>query len=88
MGRKYVIHNGKVTEQREVLADKVHEVWVKWMKYQSTKGVKNSDGSFTINADSIERWERQMNTPYVDLTEEEKTSDRNIANEYMDIISR
>ena len=32
------------------------------------------------------RWERQMNTLYEELPEHEKTSDREIAKEYLDII--
>ena len=60
----------------EDLSDYAHEAWSGWMKYLFEKGTKNPDGTFTMNADSVERWERQMNTSYAALSENEKESDR------------
>ena len=60
----------------EALADLEHGRWSRWMKYLFTKGKKHEDGSFTIDAASVAHWERQMNTPYSELTEREKESDR------------
>lgn len=62
-------------EIRELFADYAHEAWSGWMRYMFGKSTKNSDGSITIPSASVERWERQMNTPYVDLPEHEKKSD-------------
>ena len=35
----------------------------------------NDDGSFTICADSVKRWQRQMATSYSALPKEERLSD-------------
>lgn len=61
---------------REKLAALAHERWIGWMSYMLAKCVKNSDGSITIPAPLVQRWTRQMNTPYAELPEGEKESDR------------
>lgn len=62
----------------EAVADAQHEIWSHWMKYLFTCG-HNVDGNFIIPKDKVERWKRQMNTPYNELTEKEKDSDRDQA---------
>ncbi len=66
-------------EPVEELADLVHEIWADWMKYMFSKGQKRFDGTWVMPFDLRRRWQRQMNTPYEELTEEEKESDREIA---------
>jgi hypothetical protein len=55
------------------------------MRWQLTEncGHKNPDGSFTIFPEKVERWTRQMNTPYADLPEDEKESDRMVVREHL-----
>jgi hypothetical protein len=65
------------------IAALVHKVWSRWMTYLFTKGQFNDDGSFTIDAESVERWRRQMDTCYDDLTADEQLSDIDIAHEYI-----
>lgn len=60
----------------EALADAEHESWAHWQRYLHSVCVQNPDGSLTIPADKVERWNRQIETPYSDLTEREKESDR------------
>ncbi|MCT4612087.1 MAG: hypothetical protein N4A47_01800 [Clostridia bacterium] len=60
----------------EKLADLEHSRWSKWQKYLHSKCVKNEDGSLTIPKELVERWERQIETSYNELTEKEKESDR------------
>lgn len=62
----------------ENLADKVHAVWMHWMKYMFKCGIFNDDGTWTMPKDKVERWQRQSETIYADLTESEKQSDRDI----------
>ena len=64
-------------ELMEKLADAEHNGWAHWQKYLHSKCVANEDGSLTIPAELVERWTRQINTPYSELTEKEKESDRN-----------
>ena len=64
---------------REMLAALAHEQWSGWMRYMFGKGLRHSDGSITIPASLVNRWDRQMDTPYSNLTEHEKQSDRNQA---------
>ena len=66
----------------EKIADKTHEVWCNWMKYLFEKCEMNEDGTATIPEWAVVRWTRQMNTPYEDLTEDEKQSDRDVFQEY------
>lgn len=68
-------------EQRELLAAYAHEAWSGWMKYMidTRRGWYDNYGGWTIAAESLDRWTRQMNTPYADLPESEKASDRDEA---------
>ena len=66
---------------REVLAEHAHDVWARWMKYLFSKMITMSGDILYVPKDLEERWKRQMNTAYKDLSEEEKESDRNIAEE-------
>ncbi len=65
-------------ESVEELADLVHEIWANWMKYMFSKGQKRFDGTWVMPFGLRQRWMRQMNTPYGELTEKEKESDREI----------
>lgn len=73
-------------ELREKLADLSHEQWSGWMRYLFSKCLKNNDGSVTIPAWAVERWTRQMNTPYDQLPESEKESDRVEADKVLALI--
>ena len=61
---------------REELAGLIHEQWSGWMEYLFSKGDFNDDGTWTMPAWAVDRWRRQMVTPYEDLSEDEKDSDR------------
>jgi len=60
---------------REFLAAYSHEAWAGWMQYMFGKGTFNDDGTWTMPADSVKRWKRQMDTPYSDLPDGENKSD-------------
>ena len=63
----------------EAISDEMHSIWAHWMKYLFSVSIENQDGSVTIHSESVERWKRQMDTPYTLLTEQEKESDRDQA---------
>lgn len=72
---------------REALADVQDAIWAHWMKYQFSVCIKNEDGSLTIPAEKVERWTRQMNTDYSELTDKEQESDRHQADKTVEVIN-
>lgn len=60
----------------ELLAENEHATWSSWMLYLFEKSNKNEDGTVTIPKWAVDGWTRQANTPYSELSEDEKESDR------------
>jgi hypothetical protein len=60
----------------EVMAAYAHAAWSGWMRYLFSTCSENEDGSALLPTWAVERWKRQMNTPYDLLPESEKESDR------------
>ena len=75
-----------VMDLREQLARYAHEAWMGWMKYMFSKCTQNSDGSMILPAWAVERWTRQMTTPYTALPEAERKSDRAEADKILEIV--
>lgn len=73
---------------REALAELEHTRWANWQRYLHSKCVRNSDGSLTIPADSVRWWERQIETSYSRLSEQEKDSDRKEADSTMALLAK
>lgn len=64
-------------EMVEILAAYAHDQqWSGWMSYLFSKCEENADGSATIPASWYWRWKYQMSTPYSELPEDMKESDR------------
>jgi hypothetical protein len=72
----------------EQLAALCHEQWSGWMRYLFSKGQFNEDGTWTMPAWAVERWKRQMNTPYDALSEVEQDSDREEAKRFMALLGQ
>lgn len=72
---------------RVSLAEYAHEAWSGWMRYMFSKCHVNHDGSMVIPKDLVERWTRQMSTPYDELPISERESDIKEANQIMDIVT-
>jgi RyR domain. len=68
-----------MTEQEqeliEQLADKEHASWARWMAYLFSK-CGRSNGSLYIPESLRMHWQQQIDTPYAELSEREKQSDR------------
>ena len=75
-----------MNDLRERLAYQQHAIWAHWMAYQFSVCQRNDDGSLTIPADKVERWQRQIDTTYTGLTEHEKDSDREQADKILSVI--
>lgn len=63
-----------------------HDRWARWQKYMFSKGVVGPDGEFHLPAEFVDRWFRQIDTPYSELSESEKESDRKETRNYLPII--
>jgi hypothetical protein len=60
----------------ESLAAAEHDSWARWMTYLLASCDHHGDGSATIPAALVERWQRQVDTAYGELSEAEQESDR------------
>jgi hypothetical protein len=65
------------------LADVQHEIWSHWMRYLFSVCVPATDGTVRIPVRFVERWQRQAEMPYSELTETEKDSDREQADKIL-----
>lgn len=70
----------------EALAAIEHERWAHWQRYMHNRGKLQADGSLLIAAELVHHWERLIATPYPDLAEAEKESDRDQVRRYLQII--
>jgi len=80
-------------ELREKLAAIEHERWADWQRYvhsvcYENKGIGGEPtGELTIPSELARRWERQIGTPYHELSEKEKDSDREQVDRYWQLIT-
>ena len=78
-------HQGREGELREELAAYAHAAWSGWMQYMFGKCESRCDG-FLIPMPLVDRWTRQKDTPYANLPDVEKESDRKEADRMMAIM--
>jgi len=87
------------SDTREILAALEHDQWAHWTRYMlevlqplvclgrgvileaAAHGFVDSEAIKAVEA--IKRWNRQIETPYADLSEKEKDSDRAWANKVL-----
>jgi hypothetical protein len=72
---------------KEIVANLVHKIWARWMIYLFDQCYINKKGDYCIPLEFVSRWKKQIHTPYKDLSEPEKESDRRIAKEYIDLFN-
>jgi hypothetical protein len=60
----------------EKLSAVEHDRWAHWQRYMHDQCERLPDGRLIIPADLVVRWEKQIHTPYDQLSEKEKNSDR------------
>lgn len=73
----------KVIEQ---LASIEHQRWSHWQQYLHEKCTKKDDGSLVIPPHLVDHWQKQIATPYEQLSEVEKESDREQVRMYLPTI--
>jgi hypothetical protein len=74
------------SELMEILAAIEHERWSHWQRYMHGKCKREPDGSLTIPAALVTQWERQSSTPYSELSETERESDRDQVRRYLPVV--
>jgi len=67
-------------------ADLEHDRWARWQNYMFSKGQVGQDGVFHLPKEFVDRWFRQIATPYSKLSEEEKESDRRETRNYLPLL--
>lgn len=70
---------------RERLAALEHDRWSRWQRYLHSC-CDEVHGALRIPPRYVEHWERQMCTPYAELSEREKDSDREEADRTLEIV--
>ncbi|GFM19738.1 MULTISPECIES: hypothetical protein [Mycobacteriales] len=73
-------------ELMEKLAAIEHERWAHWQQYMHDQCQRAKDGSLIIPAHLAKRWQTQIETPYENLSDSEKDSDREQVRRYLPII--
>ena len=75
------VENGELREQ---LAAIEHERWADWQKW--CHKVLRENNPSPEQGDILERWDRQIATPYAELSEKEKQSDRDQVDRYWQLV--
>ena len=83
MNSNILMQNKNLIEQ---LASIEHDRWAHWQEYMHSQCTVNGDGSLTIPKELVARWEKQINTKFIDLSESEKQSDRDQVLKYLPTI--
>lgn len=77
----------KQKELIEKLAAIEHKRWAHWQRYLHSQCLENGDGSLTIPANLVKKWNKQIDTDYFSLTESEKDSDREQVMKYLPLLN-
>ena len=70
----------------DCLAAVEHERWAHWQQYLHDQCQRTKDGSLIIPAELVTRWSAQITTPYTELSETERESDRDQVRRYLPLI--
>lgn len=71
---------------RDKLAEREHQRWADWQGYFFSKCTRNPDGSLTVPAGYVTALERQIATPYADLSVDEQRADLREVDRYWPLI--
>lgn len=72
---------------REEVADLCHRQWAGWMEYLFSNGEFTISGGWIMPSWAVDRWRRQVEAPYADLSDEEKDSDRKEADKFISLFA-
>ena len=69
-------------------AEMEHDRWSGWQKHMFSKGTVDENGVFHLPKEFVDRWFRQIDTPYSELSESEKESDRKETRNYIPLVQQ
>lgn len=86
-----VSEGGGEADLHERLAAYAHDAWSRWMRHLCNRAGGNDDLRYSgrillTSMNDAERWARQMGTPYAELPEAERASDRAEADRILAIL--
>lgn len=67
----------------ERLAAIEHERWAHWQQFVHDQCDRQEDGTLLVPAELAARWQAQIETPYAELSEQERESDREQVRRYL-----
>jgi hypothetical protein len=70
----------------EAVSEQCHKQWSGWTEHFLSKTKECCSEHISMDVTWIDRWRKQIATPYADLTEEEKESDRREARKILEAI--
>ena len=71
---------------RQHLAAIEHQRWADWQRWMHEQCARRPNGALIIPAELVERWERQIATPFEQLSEAEQRSDMEQVDRYWPLI--
>jgi hypothetical protein len=80
--------DGQEDSFRERVAELCHNQWSNWTDYIFSKTYKDYFEAPVIPRHLTERWKRQIDTDYYDLSEEEMDSDRKEADKFIELFKK
>lgn len=72
----------------EAVAEECHKQWAGWTGHLLSKCLPLPSGNLILGLEWKDRWMRQVNTIYADLSEPEKESDRREARKILSALNR
>jgi len=72
----------------EELAAIEHDRWAHWQKHVHQQCEPLCDGSLRIPSHLVRRWKKQIETPYIQLSEAEKRSDREQVERVLPVLAK
>lgn len=78
----------KLADLIEELAAIEHQRWAHWQRHVHDQCERLPDGRLVIPAHLVGRWEKQIETPYDQLSDSEKESDREQVQKALPVLAR